>query len=109
MTQFPANLDTFVNPQAGQAMDAPGVEHDVQHANANDAIAAIQAKLGKTGSAVTTSVDYQLRRIYNGPKLRVSAAGAIQLLCADDNSWHELIVVKLGDQYSIDVDQTPLS
>ena len=38
-------------------MDAEGYEHDVQHANLNDAVAALQAKVGINGSADAGSLD----------------------------------------------------
>ena len=57
MTNFPASLDTFLNPSAATTMDAAGFQHDVQHSNLNDAVAALQAKVGITGSADPTSLD----------------------------------------------------
>jgi hypothetical protein len=57
MTIFPASLDTFLNPAAGTTMDAAGYEHDVQHANLNDAVAALQAKVGIDDSTDAGSLD----------------------------------------------------
>lgn len=59
-TSFPTGLDSLTNPTSTDNLNTAGVLHDEQHANANDAIEAIQAKLGIDGSAVTTSVDYKL-------------------------------------------------
>ncbi len=64
MINFPTALDVFTNPTAGQSQDAPGVEHDVQHANLNDAVEALQAKVGVNGSGVATSHDYLIRQIF---------------------------------------------
>ena len=58
-TNFPTGLDTFVNPNAATDTLA-SVPHDSQHANANDAIAALEAKVGVDGSAVTSSLDYRV-------------------------------------------------
>ncbi len=59
-TNFPTTLDTFQNPGAITLMDeGPGLYHDEQHANINDAVAALQAKVGADGSAVTSSLDYR--------------------------------------------------
>lgn len=44
MTNYPAALDTLTNPGSQDTM--LGVPHSEQHANANDAIEALQAKLG---------------------------------------------------------------
>jgi hypothetical protein len=63
--QFPTALDALTNPTASQAMNASGVEHDVQHANANDAIEALEAKVGITNSADTSSLDYLVRSLLN--------------------------------------------
>lgn len=51
-TAFPGALDAFVNPTAVSNMSDPTVLHHVQHANLNDAVAALQAKIGANGSAV---------------------------------------------------------
>lgn len=61
-TNFPSALDTLVNPGATDYLDTPAVQHDVQHANANDAIEALQAKVGVNGSGVTTTLDYLVKR-----------------------------------------------
>lgn len=57
-TNFPTSLDSLSNPTSSTAMNAVGFEHDVQHANVNDAIEALEAKVGINSSAVTTSLDY---------------------------------------------------
>ena len=57
-TNFPTSLDAFTNPTAVDTLDSP--PHDVQHADANDAIEALQAKVGVDGSAVTSSLDYKV-------------------------------------------------
>lgn len=59
-TNFPAGLDAFTNPSATDAMDSATVPHAAQHANLNDAVEALQAKVGVDGSAVTTSLDYKV-------------------------------------------------
>ena len=45
-TNFPGSLDAFNNPAAGDKTNNLTTPHHAQHANANDAIEAIQAKLG---------------------------------------------------------------
>ena len=57
-TNFPTSLDAFTNPTAVDTLDSP--PHDAQHADANDAIEALQAKVGVDGSAVTGSLDYKV-------------------------------------------------
>lgn len=58
-TNFPATLDTLANPSGSNTLSSPS--HASQHSNANDAIEAIQAKIGVDNSAVTTSIDYKVR------------------------------------------------
>lgn len=58
-TNFPASLDTLTNPSGSNTLSSPS--HASQHGNANDAIEAIQAKVGVDNSAVATSLDYKVR------------------------------------------------
>lgn len=53
-TTYPANIDSFTNPTATDQMDSP--PHAEQHADANDAITAIQTELGVTPSGSETTV-----------------------------------------------------
>jgi microcystin-dependent protein len=58
-TNFPASLDSLTNPSSGNTLNSPS--HSTQHANANDAIEVLEAKVGVDNSAVTTSLDYKVR------------------------------------------------
>ena len=60
-TNFPGSLDSLTNPTGSDTLSSPS--HSSQHADANDAIEALQAKVGVNGSAVTTSLDYKVRNI----------------------------------------------
>lgn len=60
-TNFPTSLDSLTNPQGTDSVEA--VSHAAQHANANDAIEALEAKVGADNSAVTTSLDYRVRAL----------------------------------------------
>lgn len=56
-TNFPTGLDSFAPvPENQQTV----VKHRFRHQNVEDAIEAIEAKVGVNGSAVTTSIDYKL-------------------------------------------------
>lgn len=57
-TSYPTSLDVLTNPTSGDKTNSPS--HADQHANANDAIEALQTKVGINGSAVTTTHDYKL-------------------------------------------------
>lgn len=58
-TGFPTTLDSLSNPTSGNTLNSPS--HSSQHANANDAIEALQAKVGVDSSGVSTSLDYKMR------------------------------------------------
>jgi microcystin-dependent protein len=58
-TNFPTTLDALTNPSSGNTLNSPS--HSTQHANSNDAIEALEAKVGVDSSAVTTSLDYKVR------------------------------------------------
>jgi len=55
---FPTSLDTLTNPTPTDYLNSPS--HSTQHANANDILEALEAKVGIDGSAVATSHDYIL-------------------------------------------------
>jgi hypothetical protein len=57
-TTFPNTIDQLTNPSATDSVAV--VDHAAQHANANDAIEALQAKVGADSSVVTTSHDYKI-------------------------------------------------
>jgi len=58
-TSFPSSLDSFTNPSASDALDSVSVPHADQHANLNDAMEAVQAKLGVgAGTIGDTSTTY---------------------------------------------------
>ena len=60
-TDFPNNLDNFVNPDSNNPLSNPS--HSDQHKNANDAIKALQSKVGVDGSADTASLDYRVTQL----------------------------------------------
>jgi len=66
-TNFPTSLDALTNPTASDSLTSPS--HADQHADANDAIEALQAKVGVNGSAVTTSLDYKVSKPLNSDVL----------------------------------------
>jgi len=58
-TTFPTTLDQLLNPAATDSVQL--VSHAAQHSNANDAIEALEAKLGVDNSTDVTSIDYKVR------------------------------------------------
>lgn len=92
---FPADLPVLTNPTGANNLDDPGVLHSAQHANANDLIEALAAKLGVDGSAVATSIDYLVKA------------------AADPGHTHTLYVPKtVLDAFSVlgaDTNDTPMA
>lgn len=60
-TNFPTSLDSLTNPATTDQLSSPS--HAAQHANANDAIEALEAKVGVDGSTVTTSHAYKIAQL----------------------------------------------
>lgn len=67
---FPTSIDTLSNPTSTDLLEnaTAALDHDVQHSNANDAIEALEAKVGADSSAVTTSHDYKLSGVTGSDK-----------------------------------------
>ena len=57
---YPTSLDNFTNPQPSDALDSVAAPHATQHSDLNDAVEALQAKVGADSSAVTSSHDYKI-------------------------------------------------
>ena len=60
-TNFPVDLDVLVNPQPNDSVEI--VPHAAQHANANDAIEALETKVGKTNDTNPNSLDFKVRTL----------------------------------------------
>ena len=58
-TSFPVDLDELNNPAATQSLAG----HAQLHSNVNDAIEAIQLKVGVDGSEDSSSIDYKLTQV----------------------------------------------
>ena len=63
MTNFPVSLDQFNNPTSSTKTNAPGFDHAEQHTHANDAIEALQSKIGIDQSLDEGSIDFKIRRL----------------------------------------------
>lgn len=61
-TNFPNSLDTLNNPSSTDQLTG----HAQQHTNANDAIEALQTKVGIDGSADAGSLDYRIAQLESG-------------------------------------------
>jgi len=62
-SNFPSSLDTFTNQSSTDAMDSVSVPHASQHSDLNDAVEALQAKVGADSSGVASSHDYKIAQL----------------------------------------------
>jgi hypothetical protein len=79
-TSFPSSQDSFTNPTSSDTLDSP--DHAAQHTDVNDAVEALQAKVGVDSSAVTTSHDYKIAQLEGkSPTITLAgdAAGSVTL------------------------------
>lgn len=117
-TQFPEELDSFTNPQPTDSVAA--VSHAAQHANANDAIEALQAKVGVDGSTNTTSLDYRVTALENSPtdteSIQDIVAGVLNAgthtnitVTYDDDNNKISLAATYGDEQVIDAIATALT
>jgi hypothetical protein len=78
-TTFPTTLDQLLNPAATDSIEF--VSHSAQHSNANDAIEALEAKLGVDNSTDPATIDYKVRdlisKIYTNEMAQDTIATAL--------------------------------
>lgn len=103
MINFPTSLDTLSNPVGTDKVNnaVAALKHATQHANANDAIEALEAKVGINGSAVTTSHDYKLSSVTGTDKAMSKASasfvgGKVLVSSANHGAVESDLVVQPG-------------
>lgn len=69
-TSFPENLDNFTNPNSDNPLSNPS--HSEQHTNANDAIEALQTKVGVNNSSDVHSLDYRVSQLETEPGVTIA-------------------------------------
>jgi hypothetical protein len=96
-TSFPATKDDFVNPQSTDSTAL--VSHASQHANANDAIEALETKVGINNSTDPNSLDYKVKQL----ELNFQDPGEIKDLAAASilGGTHTGIIVSYNDTTNI--------
>lgn len=62
-SNFPTSLDSFANPQSSTLLSQPNLDHSDQHSNINDAIEALQARVGIEGTLDQLSLEYRLTSV----------------------------------------------
>ncbi len=95
-TSFPTSIDSLVNP-TGSDYQNGAILHSAQHANANDAIEALQTKVGINSSADTSSIDYLLKNPSSSNPGHVHTVAAISdYTTATDTRADNRIAAKRG-------------
>ena len=82
-TSFPNDLDSLMNPNGNDPLSNPS--HSEQHINANDAIEALQAKVGVDGSENVNSLDYKVSDI-ESQLAGLEGNNAVNVLGLDGNN-----------------------
>ena len=98
-SNFPGSLDTFTNPTSADALDSVSVPHATQHSDLNDAVEALQAKVGANSSAVTTSHDYkiaQLEAISHGKILQVVSTAKLDSYASSSTTFVDITDMSLS-------------
>ena len=101
-TNFPTSLDSLTNPTSSDSLNSPS--HSAQHANVNDAVEALQAKVGADSSAVTTSLDYKVAQLE-----AISHGKILQVLSVTKTNTFTSSTVGYVDIPDLSIDITPAS
>ena len=92
-TNFPGSLDSFTNPSSSSTLDSPS--HAAQHANINDAVEAVQAKLGTGAGTIGTWTTFTPTWTFGANAITTTVFNYGRYLIIND-----YIVVKCGFRYS---------
>ena len=84
-TNYPTSLDQLTNPNSSDQLSAPS--HSQQHTNANDAIEALEVKVGVNGSTDPASLTYKVSTIETAlTNLDNNTDAVIELLGLEGNN-----------------------
>src|SRR5690606_9479720 len=111
-TDFPTGMDDFNNPDGDDKMNDPGVIHSLQHININDAVEALERKVGVDNSQEPTSLDYKVRQLENEVEtVTVSSIPYGSLTAFDDflvtGSLLDGATLRSGHSWFINIDTDP--
>jgi hypothetical protein len=98
-TSYPNAIDQLINPSGSDALSAPS--HSEQHSNANDAIEALQTKVGANGSSDANSLTYKVSTIETALTNLTSSSDTIsELLGLEGNN--DLTVYGIENATNVD-------
>jgi hypothetical protein len=94
-TNYPTSKDNLTNPAATESMEG----HATLHGNVNDAIEAIENKLGVNGSSDVNSIDYKVSQLQTS-LATLDSENASELLGLDGNN--DLTIDGIENKTAID-------
>jgi hypothetical protein len=80
-TNYPTSIDNLSNPESTESMAG----HAALHGNVNDAIEALESKLGVNGSSDVNSIDYKVTQL-QADLATLDSENASELLGLDGNN-----------------------
>jgi hypothetical protein len=92
--QFPTALDDFTNPIGTDGLGSGPVTHSQQHGNLNDAVEALEAKVGIDGSTDPNSLTYQTANAIHENGIIIGKASGIGIKVDTSTptfGWRDLI------------------
>ena len=90
---YPTSLDTFTNPSAATLMNSTAVPHATQHSDLNDAVEALERKLGVNSSTASTSIDKRVATLETAeiPDTIIDAKGDLIVGSAADTAARQAV------------------
>lgn len=98
-TSFPNSLDTLTNPNSTDELSSPS--HSQQHTNANDAIEALQTKVGVNGSNDSNSIQYKVAAIQTTLTNIENSTSAAELLLGLEGN-NDLTISGIENKTTVD-------
>lgn len=96
-TNFPASLDNLNNPGSTDSLSG----HAALHGNVNDAIEAMQAKIGIDGSSNSNSIDYKVSQLESQlSDLDSQSDATLELLGLEGNN--DLTITGIENKTAVD-------
>jgi len=96
-SNFPTSLDALSNPSASTLLNQPDKAHSQQHANLNDAVESLQARVGIEGSSNVNSLEYRLNAVE-------TASGSNTIVQDTSTGWFTDNPILAANQVGIETD-----
>lgn len=98
-TNFPSSLDTLTNPNGTDTLSNPS--HAQQHTNLNDAVEAVQTKIGIDGSNDSNSIQYKVAAIQTTLTNIENSTSAAELLLGLEGN-NDLTISGIENKTTVD-------